>query len=93
MAEELSSCVDCPAHQIIKDPDPTDWFNDDDVAVVCTETEHANRNPGSRYHADRSPHRPVAVGCRPFYAEREAQVPKWCPRGNTRSPAKDEEAA
>lgn len=33
---EITHCVDCPFHEVKSDPDPHDWFNDDDVKVVCT---------------------------------------------------------
>jgi hypothetical protein len=28
--------MDCPHHRVERDPDPYDWFCDDDVKVVCT---------------------------------------------------------
>ena len=28
---KLSNCMDCPHHSVQADPDPNDWFNDDDV--------------------------------------------------------------
>jgi len=31
----ITNCIDCPEHQILKDPDPDDWFCDDDVKVIC----------------------------------------------------------
>jgi len=30
-----SNCLDCPYHKVLPDPDPDDWFCDDDVKVVC----------------------------------------------------------
>ena len=32
---EITNCLDCPFHSVERDPDPDDWFNDDDVKVVC----------------------------------------------------------
>jgi Fe-S-cluster containining protein len=29
------TCIDCPSHEVLSDPDPYDWFCDDDVNVVC----------------------------------------------------------
>ena len=29
------NCIDCPECTILPDPDPNDWFCDDDVKVVC----------------------------------------------------------
>jgi hypothetical protein len=31
----LTCCIDCPHHEVRSDPDPDDWFCDDDVKVVC----------------------------------------------------------
>lgn len=30
-----SNCIDCPNHSVEPDPDPTDWFDDDDKKVIC----------------------------------------------------------
>src|SRR4051812_3276113 len=32
----MKTCIGCKHHEVIADPDPHDWFCDDDVAVVCT---------------------------------------------------------
>ena len=29
-------CLKCKYHTIVPDPDPDDWFNDDDMAMYCT---------------------------------------------------------
>jgi hypothetical protein len=29
------NCADCGSHKIYPDPDPSDWFCDDDVKVRC----------------------------------------------------------
>lgn len=31
----IENCMDCPNHKVLPDPDPDDWFNDDDIKVVC----------------------------------------------------------
>lgn len=36
-----SNCTKCPAHVVQSDPDPHDWFCDDDVKVVCKHTGKA----------------------------------------------------
>jgi hypothetical protein len=38
---KLSNCMDCPHHRVEMDPDPDDWFNDDDERVFCTK-QHKN---------------------------------------------------
>lgn len=31
----ITNCTKCPHHEVRSDPDPDDWFCDDDVKVVC----------------------------------------------------------
>ena len=31
----INNCIDCPFHDVLPDPDPNDWFCDDDVKVIC----------------------------------------------------------
>lgn len=31
----MGNCIDCKHHRVEADPDPDDWFNDDDVKVIC----------------------------------------------------------
>lgn len=38
---KITNCMDCPFHDVRPDPDPHDWFCDDDEKVYCTK---ANRN-------------------------------------------------
>lgn len=33
--KRYENCIDCPHHVVLPDPDPSDWFNDDDVKVQC----------------------------------------------------------
>jgi hypothetical protein len=35
----ITSCTKCPFHKILPDPDPDDWFCDDDVKVMCTKMQ------------------------------------------------------
>lgn len=32
---DIENCMDCPNHNVLPDPDPYDWFCDDDEKVVC----------------------------------------------------------
>lgn len=32
----VTHCSKCPNGKVLPDPDPDDWFNADDVKVVCT---------------------------------------------------------
>jgi len=34
----IKNCIKCPFHEVLPDPDPHDWFCDDDVKVVCRKT-------------------------------------------------------
>jgi hypothetical protein len=73
------SCITCGAHQVIPDPDPHDWFCDDDLAVVCTNVLNPKRDMTSDYMADTSEHRTITVSCRPYNIEKETKIPSWCP--------------
>lgn len=33
---KIEFCSQCPYSRILPDPDPDDWFNDDDERVYCT---------------------------------------------------------
>lgn len=33
--ETKKNCMDCPYHEVLPDPDPDDWFCDDDEKVNC----------------------------------------------------------
>ena len=79
--KKMSSCLACAFHRVISDPDPYDWFCDDDEAIVCTKTPNPDRkkNMASKYVADHSEFRVVISGVRPHHLERESSVPKWCP--------------
>lgn len=72
---QIDNCMDCPHHHVQRDPDPDDWFCDDDVKVVCTK---AIQKDGS--------YREVTSACRPYNTRKECSVPQWCPL-NVKAPA------
>jgi hypothetical protein len=72
------NCINCPHHCIVADPDPSDWFNDDDEAIVCSLTPNPKKNTASKYRADHSEYRSVAASLRPYETAKIA-APKWCP--------------
>jgi hypothetical protein len=78
--KDITNCIDCPFHQVINDPDPDDWFCDDDKAVVCTKKQ---RKPDftSKYVCDRQEFEIIASACRPYNLRKESQVPRFCPLG------------
>jgi hypothetical protein len=77
---KITSCLECPFHRVIADPDPDDWFNADDQAVVCTKEKNPKRDQNSRYASDRQEYRCVSVSDRPYQITKEKiLIPKWCP--------------
>ena len=38
--KEIKQCRECPHCLIVPDPDPNDWFNDDDEKALCKESEN-----------------------------------------------------
>ena len=74
------NCLDCANHRLVPDPDPDDWFCDDDVAVVCAMTRRPP-DTKSRYAVDRQPYRSVVSGCRPYFVRPNSKAPDWCPLG------------
>ena len=76
---KIKSCLKCPFHEVIPDPDPTDWFNADDVAVVCKKTTK-ERDLNSKYAVDRQQFKPISVADRPYQIKEEyIKIPNWCP--------------
>ena len=72
-------CVKCPHHLDIADPDPHDWFCDDDRAIVCTLVKNRRRNKEkSKYQADRSEFKTVSGSCRPYEVSKVTPA-SWCP--------------
>jgi hypothetical protein len=71
-------CVECPFHKVIADPDPSDWFNVDDEAIVCTKMKNEKIDLASKYSADRNEYKPIDVGLRP-YQTKHIDAPLWCP--------------
>lgn len=62
---KISNCTECPHHEVRPDPDPDDWFCDDDVKVVCKKTEREDNT--------------ITAACRPYRVKEESDVPEWCP--------------
>jgi hypothetical protein len=64
MEIKIDNCIDCREHEILPDPDPSDWFCDDDVQVICK----ANYN------------QTITCSCRPYRVREECSIPSWCPK-------------
>ena len=60
----MKNCTNCSAHKVLPDPDPHDWFCDDDVKVVCTEANYKQ----------------ITCACRPYNIKKECETPDWCPK-------------
>jgi hypothetical protein len=72
--KEYKNCTECPAHKIVSDPDPHDWFCDDDCAVVCQHTKSR-----AKRHKRFGGFRTITSACRPYEVKKECTVPDWCP--------------
>jgi len=57
------NCMDCPYREVLPDPDPDDWFCDDDMKVVCKKTGKNITVACRPYNLEKE--------CTP--------IPKWCP--------------
>ena len=83
------NCLDCPAHRVISDPDPLDWFCDDDLAVYCDhmrkseeqkERENLSLINYNAYYATREYDKFfITWSCRPYNLRKECIVPDCCP--------------
>ena len=38
--KKITQCRECPHCRIVPDPDPSDWFNDNDEKAFCREAGH-----------------------------------------------------
>lgn len=82
-------CHKCKHCKIIEDPDPTDWFCDDDESIVCT-AKSSNIKWDSHFYneGDKIPFTYISVSNRPYQTKKEfklmakvwkARRPTWCP--------------
>jgi hypothetical protein len=69
----MTNCTDCMHHHVLPDPDPNDWFCDDDVKVICSHKESLTPK-GMRV---------ITCACRPYNIVKECETPDWCPLNNT----------
>ena len=81
---DLKYCIQCPFHKRVPDPDPDDWFNDDDETLLCTHPrcpvdDYTNRQ--REYYKKRGwigEGRVITSGERPYHINKE-KVPSYCP--------------
>lgn len=62
------NCIDCKYHRVWSDPDPADWFCDDDKKVVCSKLTDQNGDFST-----------ITTACRPYNLRKESERPVWCP--------------
>lgn len=62
------NCLDCAFHKVQRDPDPYDWFCDDDEKTICTKTSTGDGE-----------YRTITSGNRPYQTRRESLRPRRCP--------------
>lgn len=73
MEKIIQNCVACKNHIVEPDPDPTDWFNDDDVKVRCKLSSISPMGINTL----QEPY--ITMACRPYHIEAECSTPSWCP--------------
>jgi len=84
--ETYINCMDCPNHIVEADPDPHDWFCDDDQAVLCTLAKNINNQ--HRWCDNRVwVHRPITWSCRPHHKRADCVTPEWRPLLHKEEPA------
>jgi len=80
MSDAIENCIDCPHHVVVNDPEPGDWFCDDDVAVLCVKLPNINPSDDTHWASGKPwPHAKVTQSCRPYNIRRECVTPDWCP--------------
>ncbi len=75
---EITDCSQCPHYGTAADPDPNDWFCDDDQYGYCKITPNDARKSDSKYVSDRSTFKTLYKSRRP-YEVGKLPVPEWCP--------------
>jgi len=76
---QITSCLECPHHKIIADPDPYDSFCSDDKAVICLKVKK-RKDLGSIYASNQQEFKTILVSERPYHITKErAKIPDWCP--------------
>jgi len=78
---EVTRCRQCPFHKVVPDPDPNDWFEDDDEALLCTHKDCHREYTESQKTAFKRFGNNVTVidgACRP-YEIAKVEVPDFCP--------------
>lgn len=74
----VDNCLDCEHCIKVSDPDPLDWFRDDEMAVACALVKNDNTEwiPRMDY---RFPNKCVTYACSMDDLRESCQQPDWCP--------------
>lgn len=83
-------CSKCKFGKVVSDPDPDDWFNDDDEAVLCThpdmtldKTDYTEESKKSGWIQGKGWDRPGRIvtssALRPYQVGKYDTSPKGCP--------------
>lgn len=74
-------CAICVHAQTYPDPDPFDWFCDDDVKVICEAVPlGVNGEPMGGKNQ-------ITGACRPYMVVAECSyIPEWCPQHGNPTP-------
>lgn len=77
----MKNCLKCEYHQVISDPDPHDWYCQDDVAVICIKNLNSKSDKNSIYASDRTPFKVISCALRPYEVKEGSiiKTPDWCP--------------
>lgn len=77
--KDIKFCIQCQYHKIVPDPDPDDWFNDDDEAILCTVIKSGINDKS--YSGIPYPFKMISGSNRP-YETKKVEKPEWCPYHN-----------
>jgi hypothetical protein len=80
---EIVLCTQCPHHRWQSNPDPDDWFRDDECDLICTYNNKANIISSSlNVFEQKNPNYTtslVPLNKAQFEVSLSITVPKWCP--------------
>ena len=72
-------CTQCEFHKVVPDPDPEDWFNDDDEAILCTLIKGGGHDKS--FGGEPYLFKMISGSLRP-YETKKVEKPEWCPYKN-----------
>jgi hypothetical protein len=79
--EKPENCFSCRNHKMVPDPDPIDFFRDNDQAMVCVLVNNPKYSTDAYRISDRQAYKVIGYGIEVFDNERKIPIPSWCPLG------------